>query len=273
MAAGEDRGGCQNAELSTKLERLVIAPPKEGPASAGRRQSKAKRLPGGVALGEVANLFTCSIDVSKLSGLRTVVASLVSSLRSSSSTAGAGGIGGLGGGGSCKLPFKPKRYIFHAERPNWKSDIRWVSADDPHTFGLFQALFDKLGIAATFSFLGQMTLFSGFLVVRQCTRKSHFHTDFGDTGGKAFTLMTPLDDMTDLEACHLLAKLPHSAGGDGSGDAPSITSATDDAACDVRQYRYELGRGICFGDGFHPRQSVNLLLLAQRHLLHKCSTM
>jgi len=138
MAGGDKRGGCQNAELSSKLERLVIAPPKEGPASAGRRQSKAKRLPGGVALGEVANLFTCSIDVSKLSGVRAVVASLVSSLRSSSSTAGAGGIGGLGGGGSCKLPFKPKRYIFHAERPNWKSDIRWVSADDPHTFGLFQ---------------------------------------------------------------------------------------------------------------------------------------
>ncbi|KAJ1494430.1 hypothetical protein T484DRAFT_1877560, partial [Baffinella frigidus] len=266
------------AELSTRLERLVIAPPTAVPAAAGRRQSKAKRLPGGVALGPVGNLFTCAIDVSKLSTVRTVVAALVSSLRSSSSTAGAGGIGGLGGGGSCKLPFKPKRYTFHAERPNWKSDIRWVSADDEHTFGLFQALFDKLGLAAAFSFLGQMTLFSGFLVIRQCTRKSHFHTDFGDTGGKAFTLMTPLDDMADLDACHLLAKLPRS-GGDGSssscvdgggdgggGGGSSGASAAHGAAgdegedasgasgtdrpCDVRQYRYEFGRGICFGDGF-----------------------
>ncbi len=143
------------------------------------------------------------------------------------------------------------------------SEIRWVYSDYEHTFGLFQALFEKLGLANAFSFVGQMTLFSGFLVIRQSTRKSHFHADFGDTGGKAFTLMTPLDEMSDLEACHLLAKLPRSVGGDGngngdggggcgggSGEVASDASAIDDGACDVRQYRYEFGRGICFGDGF-----------------------
>eukprot|EP00961_Rhodomonas_salina_P069510 933354-Rhodomonas_salina.1 len=58
---------------------------------------------------------------------------------------------------------------------------------------------------------GRIVLFSGFLVIRQNTRKSTFHTDFNGTNGKAFTLMTPLQDMSDLSECHLLAKLPHTA--------------------------------------------------------------
>ena len=82
------------------------------------------------------------------------------------------------------------------------------SAQDEHTFRTcFAPLFERLRIAELFRFLGGasgLILFSGFLVMRQHTAKSHFHTDFEDTGAKAFTLMTPLYDMSDLDDCHLL---------------------------------------------------------------------
>ena len=92
-----------------------------------------------------------------------------------------------------------------------------------------QAAFDQLGVARRFGFLGEMRLFSGFFVSRRSTLKSHFHTDFSDTDGSAFTLMTPLYDMGALPDCQLLCK------------------ASDGA---LMQYRYALGRAIVFGDGF-----------------------
>ena len=313
---------------SSTLDQLFIAQPSY--TAAGRRSAKrqANALPEGLARSEhVSNLFTCAIDVNKLSLIRTIAAALADSLRSSHTRhqgAHSSGLGGLGGGGSAKLTYKPKRYAFHAERPNWKSDIRWVSADDEHTFGLFQTLFDKLGIAAAFGPLfGKIVLFSGFLVIRQCTRKSHFHADFSETNGKAFTLMTPLEDMSDLGNCHLLTKVPKptqdagsgdgvdggeggggggyttrggegdggggytTRGGEGGGgggyttrgsggtisrshpdfhqgspsESPNEAAPVEDdpevhgtseapSGEDVLQYRYELGRGICFGDGF-----------------------
>lgn len=266
---------------SSTLDQLFIAQPSS--TAAGRRSAKrqANALPEGLARSErVSNLFTCAIDVKKLSLIRTIAAALADSLRSSHTRhqgAHPSGLSGLGGGGSAKCTYKPKRYAFHAERPNWKSDIRWVSADDEHTFGLFQTLFDKLGIAAAFGPLfGNVVLFSGFLVIRQCTRKSHFHADFSDTNGKAFTLMTPLEDMSDLRDCHLLTKVPKPKQDAGSGtissghpdfhqvspsESPNQAAPVEDdpevhgtseapSGEDVLQYRYELGRGICFGDGF-----------------------
>ena len=86
------------------------------------------------------------------------------------------------------LTFAPKKLRFHAERPSWKSDIRWISSRDEATFAWFAQLFEKLGIRSALHCLGELTLFSGFIVARQVTRKSYFHTDFDDSGGKAFTL-------------------------------------------------------------------------------------
>lgn len=193
------------------LAQLVIAPPAGATAALppGRRKSKrqANALPNGLARCEcVPNLFTCSIDVGKLSLIRTIAASLVSTLRrSSAASASTSGIGGLGGGGSAKLEYKPKRFTFHAERPNWKSDIRWVSANDELTFGLFQMLFDKLGIATAFGpILGRIVLFSGFLVIRQCTRKSPCDRD-----GR---LATP----SGLSLLHVWCGLTHCRGVGGS---------------------------------------------------------
>lgn len=254
--------------LSQPLECLIIAPPLTGLQGAqgrqGRRQArKAENANTSVVVaGGIPNVFTCSIDVAKLGGIRAIAMALASSIRSRANHHGEkNGLSGLGGGGSCKLSVK--KHTFHIERPNWKSDIRWASADDEATFGLFQALFDKLGIAAEFGFLGPMTLFSGFLVIRQCTRKSHFHADFTDTGGRAFTLMTPLEDMSDLWDCHLVVKLPH----DGS-DEGSSADTTEDMR-QMRQYRYELGRAIVFGDSFiHATQTGE----SPRPLMFLCFT-
>ena len=97
------------------LPQLVIAPAAHTAAQqSGRRQRKRnskRRLPEGFAQSDLApNLFACSIDVAKLSLIRTIAASLVSALRR-----------------GAKLEFKPKRFTFYAEHPNWKSDIQWVS--------------------------------------------------------------------------------------------------------------------------------------------------
>lgn len=124
----------------------------------------------------------------------------------------------------------------HVERPPWgKSDIRWISAKDCRTFEYFRTLWKQLGVAERFAFLGEMVMFAGYFVARRLVRKSHFHTDFTGTGDSAFTLMTPLYDMTSLSDCHLV--------GLTEGDT-------------TKQYRYELGKAIVFGDNFlHATQT------------------
>lgn len=132
---------------------------------------------------------------------------------------------------------KKRKLRFHVEHPPWKSDIRWISSADARTLATFwQPLFDRMRLRELFCSLGEMVLFSGYFVSRQCTRASRFHADFGDTGGKAFTLMTPLYDMSALSECHLLAE--RSEGGP------------------LQQFRYELGQAVIFGDRFvHATQT------------------
>lgn len=146
-----------------------------------------------------------------------------------------------------------RRWAFHVERPGWKSDIAWVAANDAVTFrSCFQMLFDRLEVARLFGFLGEMVLFSGFFVSRRSTTKSHFHTDFSDTGKRAYTLMTPLFDMSGLPDCQLLCRLSEEV---------------------LKQYRYQLGRAIVFGDQFlhatetgaAPRTLAFLCFVRLRH--------
>ena len=122
---------------------------------------------------------------------------------------------------------------FTLERPHWgKSDITWISSADVASFAFWDTLFSQLCIAEAFGFLGDMVLFAGYFVSRRHTRKPHFHTDFSDTGGSAFTLMTPLYDMTNLMDCHLLGER---------------------AAEEVCQYRYTAGEAI----GTNPTRALN----------------
>ena len=195
---------------------------------------------GEVVLMEHANVFECPVVVKNLAPLRQTFEKL-------RPVAGSPEL----------LRCERKAYTFHVERPSWKSDIAWIAANDAATFrGFFQAAFEQLGVARLFGFLGEMVhllpnlkpnanpnpdpdpnpnpdphqvLFSGFFVSRRATHKSHFHTDFNNTANLAFTLMTPLYDMSALPDCQLLCKAPDGA---------------------VQQYRYALGRAIVFGDSF-----------------------
>jgi len=201
---------------------------------------------GEVVLMEHANVFECPVVVKDLAPLRHTFEKL-------RPVAGSPEL----------LRCERRAYTFHVERPSWKSDIAWIAANDAATFrGFFQAAFEQLGVARRFGFLGEMVhllptlnpspspspspsptptptpnphpdphqvLFSGFFVSRRATHKSHFHTDFNDTANLAFTLMTPLYDMSALPDCQLLCKAPDGA---------------------VQQYRYALGRAVVFGDSF-----------------------
>lgn len=162
---------------------------------------------------EAANVFTVPLQRAEITLARSIFESLRPAVPSTS-----------------LLSIASRRWAFHVERPGWKSDIAWVAANDALTFrSCFQMLFDRLEVPRLFGFLGEMVLFSGFFVSRKSTAKSHFHTDFSDTGNRAFTLMTPLFDMSSLPDCQLLCKLSEQV---------------------LKQYRYQLGRGIVFGDQF-----------------------
>lgn len=160
---------------------------------------------------EAANVFTVPLRRTDIALARSIFESLCAVMPSRSDIAS-------------------RRWAFHVERPGWKSDIAWVAANDAVTFrSCFQMLFDRLEVPRLFGFLGEMVLFSGFFVSRKSTAKSHFHTDFSDTGNRAFTLMTPLYDMSGLADCQLLCRLSEEV---------------------LKQYRYQLGHAIVFGDQF-----------------------
>jgi hypothetical protein len=87
--------------------------------------------------------------------------------------------------------------VLSAKRPEtWGSDISWWSADDPHSFGYFQALFDALDIAKTVEpyvdFENEICLFAGFFVIRRMCAKEHFHADWVKGNNDGFTLLAPL---------------------------------------------------------------------------------
>ena len=187
---------------------------------------------------EGANAFVLALDAGASKALSSARA-VVDSLKAPS--------------GGKKGELVSRKWRFHAESPNWKSDIRWVSAADTSTFdNLFQPLFDKLAVAEHFRFLGDMVMFSGFFVLRKETKKSHFHKDFGDTGNKAFTMMIPLCDMSALSDCHLLCRVPSS-----SAEPPADTA--DEPLIVTKQYRYKCGEeAIVFGDGFEHATETGL---------------
>lgn len=102
---------------------------------AGRRRQRSSAAatwpPPPVLAAEAANVYVVPVDTDKLASVRLMTENLKP------------------GAAHNMLTFKPKRWAFHVEKPNWKSDIRWLSAADEHTFrGLFESLFDKLQIVS-----------------------------------------------------------------------------------------------------------------------------
>lgn len=115
-------------------------------------------------------------------------------------------------------------------RPNWNSDMQWVSANTPETFALFQSAFDRLGIAAHvrqyLELESEPRLYNGFLLLRSSCSDTNFHVDW-NTGNQAFTFITPLDERSA-----------------GFGLVYEKVTGT------IGEYDYRPGEGVMFGDNF-----------------------
>ncbi|WP_310468227.1 hypothetical protein [Sphingomonas sp.] len=120
---------------------------------------------------------------------------------------------------------------YQVERPQWDSDIRWISARHEASFAHFQSAFDRLGVAAHVRpFLDlerEVRLYAGFVVVRSECRAAHFHVDWEKTNNEAFTLLTPI-----------------TANAAGFGLVYRTVKGT------VADYDYTPGEAIIFGDHF-----------------------
>lgn len=116
-------------------------------------------------------------------------------------------------------------------RPDWKSDIRWISADTVEGFETFQSAFDRIDIARnTRDYLdvkSDVRLYAGFLHTRSQCSEPTFHVDWTLTNNEAFTLLTPI--------CGL-----------GSGRTLLYKTLAGETA----EYSYRLGEAIVFGDHF-----------------------
>ena len=125
---------------------------------------------------------------------------------------------------------RPARH-FSVVRPRWNSDIRWIGPRSPEGYRLFESAFRRLGIARHVASMLDLTheprLYAGFLVTRRQCRNPDFHVDWRDTGGQAFTLMTP-----------------------ASRNVAGFGLLYRDVAGDVREYDYEPGEAILFSDDF-----------------------
>ena len=115
--------------------------------------------------------------------------------------------------------------------PTWSSDLKWISANRPETFALFERAFERLDVARHVAqYLGvdeQARLFAGFLLIRTRCEAPHFHVDWSVSNNQAFTCITPVtDNAADFGL--LYHKLTGETG----------------------EYRYEVGEAIIFGDHF-----------------------
>lgn len=129
------------------------------------------------------------------------------------------------------LANQPDQPGFASVSPKWGSDVRWVSADLPETFALFENAFRRLKIAervAThISVDREVRLYCGSLVMRSECEAPHFHCDWRKLNNQAFTFLTPVTE--NAQGFGLLYR---------------------DARGEVREYEYRRGEAIVFGDWF-----------------------
>jgi len=116
-------------------------------------------------------------------------------------------------------------------RPRWQSDLQWISAQTPRSFGLFQSAFDRMNVAAHVADYLDLDdaprLYAGFLLVRSRCTSTDFHVDWLETNNQAFTLITPLDQR--IRGFGLVYR---------------------DVDGRVREYDYRPGEAILFGNEF-----------------------
>jgi hypothetical protein len=115
-------------------------------------------------------------------------------------------------------------------RPDWNSDIRWISAATQEGFKAFDDAFERLEIAGHvrdyLDIEDKVCLYAGFLHTRSHCAAANFHTDWTLTNNEAFTLLTPICGYDRQKL--LYRKL------------------TGDHA----EYAYKPGEAIIFGDHF-----------------------
>ncbi len=101
-------------------------------------------------------------------------------------------------------------FAFHVSRPaDWGSDISWWSADDAQTYRYFESeFFLKISLGEPLHRLidvdSTVRLYCPFFVVRSRCERTFFHMDYTrGCGTNAYTLMTPLEDMSSTGDGHL----------------------------------------------------------------------
>lgn len=91
-------------------------------------------------------------------------------------------------------PFKDD--MFAEVKPDWASDVRWISPLDEQGFAVFQSAFDRMEIAKWvephLDIDREVRLYSGFLVIRTCCTDPSFHLDWTDECNQGLTLLTPI---------------------------------------------------------------------------------
>jgi hypothetical protein len=131
-------------------------------------------------------------------------------------------------------------------RNRWKSDIEWISADDPEAFGFFESAFYRLGVPDhVLPFIDiqqEVRLYLGSLVVRSRCADTYFHTDWKKLNNEAFTVITPVTD-----------------------NASNFGLLYRKANTEIGEYSYRSGEAILFGDNFShstkPGQSEQPVML------------
>lgn len=115
-------------------------------------------------------------------------------------------------------------------KPDWSSDIRWISPKKIEGFRHFDAAFESLQVARHvreyLDVQSKVQLYAGFFHIRSECEKADFHVDWTLTNNEAFTLLTPI---SGYEGQTLLYK--------------KMTGET-------AEYQYRYGEAIIFGDHF-----------------------
>jgi hypothetical protein len=120
---------------------------------------------------------------------------------------------------------------FFSNRPEWDSDIQWISVDTQAAYEFFCSRFTKLCIqkhvAAYIDYQKELVVYSAFLVTRSVCGNPNFHVDWVGGNNDAFTMLTPISD--NASKFRLLYK--------------NMFGHT-------LEYSYNLGKALIFGDHF-----------------------
>eukprot|EP00966_Prymnesium_polylepis_P121631 2811301-Prymnesium_polylepis.2 len=148
----------------------------------------------------------------------------------------------------------------------WRSDITWISVDDPPTYRALEALWRRTGVPQSFAPVIEhddcLRLYTAFYVVRTRCVGPYLHTDFGRAvGTSAMVLMTPLEDYATAvdapegvgapdglpadESARRFQLLYESGAASEFGDAGGAPGAKE-----LRRYVYRRGKAIVFSSRF-----------------------